>query len=177
MSMSYSDDFLIFLTSYHKGYKLMRARMGGYQGSPGVLFREKQKEKEREIKDSTFRATLCNLKKQGLIERDGFWWHITEKGKKYLQNKLVKCLPPHLKHSRAAVPKQKSMIIMFDIPEKLHRKRDWLRDELVQLGFVMLQKSVWFGPSPLPEDFAKKVQELSILRYLKFFRANEADIV
>lgn len=175
--MSHSEDFLIFLTSYHKGYKLMRARMGGYQGSPEALFLEKQKRKEREVKDSTYRATLSRLKKQGMIERNDFWWCITEKGRNYLQKRLVKNLPMHSKLDKSITLKRRSMIVIFDIPEKLHRKRDWLRYELTQLGFVMLQKSVWFGSAPLPKIFLKNINDLGILRFLRFFRADEANII
>lgn len=155
----------------------MRARMSSYKGPPEALFREKQREKDKEIKNSTFRVTLFRLKKQGLIERNDFWWRITEKGRRYLQKKLTQVFPSHSKLDNPKRLKAKNMIVMFDIPEKLHRKRDWLRDELRQLRFEMMQKSVWFGPSPLPKDFVKNVQDMNILCYIKFFRANEADIV
>ncbi|TSC77591.1 MAG: hypothetical protein G01um101429_1007 [Parcubacteria group bacterium Gr01-1014_29] len=171
--MSYADDLLIYLTSYHKGYKLMRARMGGYGGPPEALFGEKRKK----IKNSTFRVTLFRLEKQGMIECDDLLWRITEKGKEYLARKLAKRLPSHSKRSEVKVVKQKNIIIIFDVPEKLHRKRDWLREELTQLGFTMLQKSVWFGPSPLPKSFIRNVQHMNLLCCLKFFRADEAEIV
>ena len=173
--MSDTDDFLIFLTSYHKGYKLMRARMGGYTGPPEFLFREKRKEKG--MKDSTFRITLYRLRKQGLVERDDLWWHITKKGEEYLQKKIAKLLPLHSKFDSAIVSKSKNMIIIFDIPEKLRKKRHWLREELTRLGFHMMQKSVWFGPSPLPKSFAKNIQDMHLNQFLRFFRANETDIV
>ena len=155
----------------------MRARMRGYTGPPEFLFREKRRDRGR--KDSTFRITLHRLKKQGLIERDDLWWHITEKGKVYLQKKLARLLPPHSTQDEAmtSVSKSKNMIIIFDIPEKLRKKRDWLREELTCLGFTMMQKSVWFGPSPLPKSFAKHTQDMNIIQFLKFFRANETDVV
>ncbi len=69
------------------------------------------------------------------------------------------------------------MIISFDIPETKHSLRDKLRSDLMALGFVMLQKSLWFGPGPLPEEFLEELDHARILKCLKFFEAREADIV
>lgn len=173
--MSFAEDFLIYLTSYHKGYKLMRARMSGYGGPPEVLFGEPRK--ERRIKITTFRVTVSRLEKQGYIERDGLLWHITDKGRTYMKERVAKQLPSHCRWNTEKAARTKNMIIVFDIPEKLRGKRAWLREELSRLGFIMLQKSVWLGPSLLPKEFIQHVQNLNLLRYLKFFRANEAEII
>lgn len=37
-------------------------------------------------------------------------------------------------------------LVIFDVPEKLRRKRDVLRDNLKKLGFGQLQQSVWIFP-------------------------------
>jgi DNA-binding transcriptional regulator PaaX len=73
--------------------------------------------------------------------------------------------------------KDKNLIIIFDIPEKERQKRDWLRGELVALGFVSLQKSVWFGPAPIPKKFIEYLAKMNIISYLKFFKATETDLV
>ena len=74
-------------------------------------------------------------------------------------------------------PKPKNMVIVFDIPEKHKHKRNWLRLELANLGFGLLQKSVWFGPAPLPKTFIRALDELKLLRHLKFFEARETEII
>lgn len=51
------------------------------------------------------------------------------------------------------------MVVIFDIPEKERKRRDSLRDKLIQLGFGMLQESVWISPYHLEED----VREFLIL--------------
>jgi len=45
------------------------------------------------------------------------------------------------------------------------------------LGFEPIQKSVWFGPAPLPEDFLESLSELNLLPFLKFFRTTEEELV
>jgi len=43
----------------------------------------------------------------------------------------------------------------------MKKERDWFRRHLIKLGYVMIQRSVWVGPSPLPKDF---VQYLKIIK-------------
>lgn len=175
--MSFSDDFLIFLSGYHSDYKLMRARMGGYSGPPELLFQQSQKE----IKAATLRSLISRLKRRGLIERRGLFWFMTKKGTQYLEEKAEKKLPSHTEkqteEQRGSKNKKKNMIIVFDIPETLRHKRDWLRGELIGLGFIPLQKSVWIGSAPFPRAFIENLSHLDILPYIKFFRAREEEIV
>jgi len=44
------------------------------------------------------------------------------------------------------------MIAVFDIPEKQRKARDLLRTKLIELGFGMMQKSVWINPYHFEED-------------------------
>ena len=69
------------------------------------------------------------------------------------------------------------MVITFDIPETQRKRRDWLRAELSALGFVPLQKSVWFGPAPLPKDFTNTLVDFDVLEFMKFFEAKEYEII
>ncbi|MEK7140508.1 MAG: CRISPR-associated endonuclease Cas2, partial [Patescibacteria group bacterium] len=47
----------------------------------------------------------------------------------------------------------KNLIVMYDVPHNFKKERDWFRRHLVKFGYIMIQKSVWVGPSPLPKDF------------------------
>lgn len=58
----------------------------------------------------------------------------------------------------------KNLLVMYDIPHSLKKERDWFRRQLMRFGYVMIQKSVWIGPSPLPKNF---------LEYLKQIRIND----
>ncbi len=168
--MSFTDDLLVVLSSYSGGYRLMRARMRGDMRQ----FRGDVPNRSAErASDATMRVTLSRLKKRGLIENRKGEWKITKWGRKYLADKRV--FPNHAE--KTAAHTQKNIIISFDIPEKQRKERHWLRTELVILGFIMLQKSVWFGPSPLPDAFVESLKNLKILPHIKFFEAKESDII
>lgn len=64
----------------------------------------------------------------------------------------------------------KNLIVMYDISSIQRRERDWFRRQLVKFGFVMIQKSVWVGPSPLPKDFLDYLKEIKIKDSFKTFK-------
>ncbi len=45
------------------------------------------------------------------------------------------------------------------------------------IGFKMLQKSVWIGPSPLPIEFIKYLKRNSILKFVQFFKILNEDLI
>ena len=64
----------------------------------------------------------------------------------------------------------KNLIIMYDIPHGLKKERDWFRRHLVKFGYVMIQKSVCVGPSPLPKHFLDYLKEIKIGDSFKTFK-------
>jgi len=64
----------------------------------------------------------------------------------------------------------KNLIIMYDIPHEKRKERDWFRRHLKKFNFIMIQKSVWVGPSPLPKDFLDYVKSIGLLNQLKTFK-------
>ena len=64
----------------------------------------------------------------------------------------------------------KDLIVMYDIPHSLKKERDWFRRHLKKFNYIMIQKSVWVGPSPLPKDFLNYVKEIGLNGQLKTFR-------
>ncbi len=127
-----------------------------------------------DIHEAYFRVALSRLRKKGFVQREGRLWKITNEGRNYLTRKIF--LPRHRVIS-PEVNKNKNMIIAFDIPERDKKKRNWLRIELVNLGFTLLQRSVWCGRAPLPVDFIHTLKRLKLLPYMKFFEAKEKDII
>lgn len=121
--------------------------------------------------DRVLRTTLSRLKKQGLLANSGGIWRATVKGREFIKSMLGR------KRGKELAKQPKNLIVAFDVPEKYARQRYWLRLELKNMGFVMLQKSVWFGPGPLPKEFVRWLQKSNILGYLKFFRAAPEEIV
>ncbi|MDP3052541.1 MAG: hypothetical protein Q8N22_01130 [bacterium] len=168
--MSLLDDLLIVLTDYSGGYKLLRKRMRGWEDVPILKRIDYQK-----LKEQTLRITLSRLKKRGLVENKNGIWAITKQGRKFLKNKLISKIP-HFGHLKIK-NKKKELVVIFDIPEIRKKQRNWLRGELTLLGFILLQKSVWLGPAPLPKEFIKYLSDTNLLPYLRFFKATEEDIV
>ena len=91
---------------------------------------------------------------------------ITERGKqKVLEYNLETMkLKPQKKWDRVW------RMVMFDIPETKKAEREWLRWHLKKFDYLMLQKSVWVGPSPLPKEFLNYVERIGIKDGFKTFK-------
>ena len=59
---------------------------------------------------------------------------------------------------------------MFDVPEPKKAEREWLRWHLKKFNYIMIQKSVWVGPSPLPKEFLDYIKEIDLKENLKTFK-------
>ena len=64
----------------------------------------------------------------------------------------------------------KNLIVIYDIPEEKKKERDWFRRHLKKFNYIMIQRSVWVGPSPLPKDFLDYVKSINLLDQLKTFK-------
>jgi len=64
----------------------------------------------------------------------------------------------------------KNLIVMYDIPHEMKKERDWFRRQLLKFGYIMIQKSVWVGPSPLPKEFLDYLKEIKIGDKFKTFK-------
>jgi len=73
-------------------------------------------------------------------------------------------------HSEFEKSSPKNLIVMYDIPHKMKKERDWFRRQLKNFNYVMIQKSVWVGPSPLPKDFRDYVKLIGLRKQLKTFK-------
>lgn len=59
---------------------------------------------------------------------------------------------------------------MYDVADGKKKERDWLRRHLIKFGYIMIQRSVWVGPSPLPEQFVAYIKELGLRASVKKFK-------
>ena len=104
---------------------------------------------------TSFSTSLSRLKSMGLVERRGAKktsiWHLTARGEKYLKKEIDKPRPDAVWR-----------LVIFDIPEQERRKRDVIRGELIGLGYSQLQKSVWTGETPLPQEFIELLDTLNL---------------
>lgn len=118
----------------------------------------------------TFAAILSRLKYQGLVVRRGrrglSSWSITQKGARWLKKNYEPARQPLAKDGRAR-------LVIFDIPERERKKRDALRFELLAYNFKQLQKSVWIGYNPLPNDFIELLDHLRLKNHVHIFGIKE----
>lgn len=64
----------------------------------------------------------------------------------------------------------KNLLVMYDIPTEKKKERDWFRRHLKKFNYIMIQQSVWVGPSPLPKEFLKYVESIGLKKQLKTFK-------
>lgn len=102
---------------------------------------------------------LSRMKKEGLVEGERGTFLLTKKGRKNASRMtLLKKLPFG-----------KNILVIFDIPEELSSKRQWLRNELKCMEFEMIQKSVWRGDVVIPKRFVENIHDLKIENYVHIF--------
>lgn len=95
------------------------------------------------------------------IEKDGeIYIRITTEGKKTIQRDFPMLLLQNRKWDR------KWRIVMFDVEEINKKVRDRLRRKLKELGFGMLQKSVFISPHDIVKDFSEFAETAGINHYL-----------
>lgn len=160
----------------------------GYGASYGKLEYElsrKQNERDRKSLEKEIQKELrqkyynliYKLKKCGLIEekikRDKKFFVLTKKGKDKLSRlkKREKEKLPEISY-----PKQennKFIIVIFDIPEVEKRKREWLRGALRNLGFKIIQKSVWVGKVKIPKEFLDDLFKLKLIDFVQIFEISK----
>lgn len=146
---------------------------GGYRLLYDIIYEKRGANRPNK---TTIQSTLSRLKKQGLLSNQKGTWSITPEGKELLQHKKSQIKRYFSTKTRIRTNLSKTIIIVFDIPEKERNYRDWLRSELISFGFEMIQRSVWFGPA-LPKEFITYLDEHKLLRYIHFFKVEEKDLI
>lgn len=99
---------------------------------------------------------------------DLFGLPIIKSKKKILNRKRNVYYVSFLSNFKKGAPK--NLIVMYDIPHSMKKERDWFRRQLINFGYVMIQKSVWVGPSPLPKDFLEYLKVIKIGDSFKTFK-------
>lgn len=136
---------------------------------PRFNLKEWQRQEEKR-----FYALLAKLRNEGMVEKNKFdgkaLWKLTEAGLKKLSI-LKERGAGNFPEKKYKKEKSKDLtVVIFDIPEKFKHKRAWLRERLKELGFRLLQKSVWMGNYQLPADFIHDLRDLQILSCLHILK-------
>lgn len=154
------------------GYLLVAILEAGYPASRKQIEKKIEEIRYRSLTISkksitakerhSFDSLLSNLKRDGLIEKEGKKWSITKHGRDRLKSYDSKY--PDLRYAQEG--SDNLMIVMFDIPERERGKRAWLRSALTNMGFKMVQQSVWAGKKKVSKRFLKDINKLQIAQYI-----------
>ncbi len=86
-------------------------------------------------------------------------------GRKYYQ---YRCFEFNYK-----VNSPRNLVVMYDFPKDKIKERNWFRRHLQKFDYIMIQKSVWVGPSPLPKDFLNYVKSIGLLNQIVTLKLNK----
>ena len=121
-------------------------------------------------KYGSLKSGISQLKKKQYITKNDSGWFLTPKGRKYLERKYDSLTQFNSTFSKSD---SKNLLVMFDIPEAKKAEREWLRWHLKKFHYVMVQKSVWRGPSPLPKEFLAYIERIKLLKHLKIVKISK----
>ena len=113
------------------------------------------------------RTTIDRLKRKGILEKELAGIILSKHGKEYVRRKI-----DSLKQFNKPkdISPDKNLLVMFDIPTERKAEREWLRWHLKKFDYVMVQKSVWVGPSPLPQEFKEYIKKIKLDKCIKTFK-------
>ncbi len=137
--------------------------------APGVMPLLKYLKKKRKIYPSHINSCLDRLIKNGLIHKKDGKLSLTTKGELRLSKYQEELSPSRRKWDK------KWRIVIFDIWEKSRKKRDFLRNELSDFGFVKLQNSVWVTPYDCEEYVNLLKTDIGIGRGVVYIIADKID--
>ena len=157
----------------------------GYGASAGKLryeFSKAQKERRQRQELAQYRKRyarfLYRLRQDGLIkgkeQKSGMLVALTPKGRKKLialKERYAGRLPEVSAYDKNE--SDKFIIVVFDIPERERKKRDWLRSVLKNIGLKLVQKSVWMGKVKVSKDFIDDLSELKLIDYVEIFEISK----
>jgi len=165
----------IFVSGYSSSYKKARQGLSRNQRYFKTDWADRFRNRQQ------FYSTLNRLKNQGLIERKPdkgqTIWKITEKGKGIFNDYKKDALFSGQSCDYEIKGEKNIKIIIFDIPEKERRKREWLRSVLNHLKFSLLQKSVWIGKNQIPEGLLKDLRKRDMLNYVHIFAISRSGTI
>ncbi len=122
----------------------------------------------------TFKKLIDHLSKAGYIKVKSLG---AKKGVILTQKGMEKVLKIGLYKMKKRKRKDGEWVmVIFDIPEKKRKLRDFFREQLQILGFKELQKSVWVSPYDVLKEVQFLIQRFSLTKYTKIFLIKEQEI-
>lgn len=150
--LQYLSDYKNKRTIRYKGVRV------GFLGLPDFKY----------YKYQTLANRCSDLKNRGYIKEMNGEYFITYKGEDFLNKRIKNNFKKFISEKTEKDPKD--LLILYDIPQDKTSARNWFRRELKNFHFIMIQRSVWVGPSPLPKDFLQYIKEIKISDDFKTFK-------
>ncbi len=146
---------------------------------PGVAIAVKEYEKLMRMKryypKKYINDIISKLQRKGYIsfktQHGKKFLYLTEKGKKRLEQ--YKCGERSIKKPKKWDGKWR--IIIFDIPEDRRVLRNQIRGNLINLGFVRLQHSVWIYPYPCEDVITMLKADFHIGKRVLYITAQKVE--
>lgn len=121
----------------------------------------------REYKRNSVKVAFSRLEKKQYILCTGSTWKLTESGKRYWKKRQARL---RLFESVFSKESPRNLLLIFDIPEVRKAEREWFRFHLRKFDYKMIQRSVWVGPSPLPQEFLDYLKQIKLSDCIKTFK-------
>ena len=155
-SKSNFEMFITNLPSCYPGFGLMKSMAGCNS--------------KKSFGKKIIKVNLERLEKEGLIAKtENQEFYLTVNGEEMVT---------YIKNRYSILEKPwdgKIRVVVFDIPEYNRRNRIWLREELLLLKFKELQKSVYVGKYPMPDEFYQDLIKNDIFDYVHLFTIESFD--
>jgi len=152
--MSMINEILRELWESEHSYKGMRVNIFGIP-------------KFKKYNKKSLQITVDRLNKKGIIEKELKEIVLSKYGKEYVKRKF-NSLKQFDKPDK--ISSKRDLLLMFDVPTEKKAHREWLRWHLKKFNYVLIQKSVWVGPSPLPKEFNDYLKEIKLNNCIKTFK-------
>ena len=152
--MSISDKILETLNTPALRYKGMSVNIFGLPILKGY-------------KKNSVHHALARLQSNKYIVFEGSCIKLNGNGKNYLKKRSA-CLKVF--ESPFKKEMSRNLLVIFDIAEARKAEREWFRFHLRKFSYVMIQRSVWVGPSPLPKEFIEYLKHIKLIDSIKTFK-------
>ena len=121
----------------------------------------------KNYKRNSINTVFSRLKKKQYVTFEGSSLKLTENGKRFIAKRKARL---QLFKSPFNRESPKNLLVIFDIPEVRKAEREWFRFHLRKFNYIMIQRSVWVGPSPLPEEFLDYLKHIKLIDCIKKFK-------
>lgn len=122
----------------------------------------------KNLKKDSARTILWRLQKKGLVKKTEKQYQLTLQGFKIIKNIKTG-------DNFELVWDGKWRMLMFDIPEKKRKERDWLRYQLSCINYQPIQKSIFIGKQPIEENVWEDIMERNLNKCIRLITVGEID--